>query len=116
MDNPHTLRLLIEQNRPVLAPMMIVPYSTRSNFWGAFDLNQRYVRSIDYNDIVRNKRRYNLYRLSFIANRVARLSLFTIIHKILYIEGCGVYLELPTAIFYEEMLYNYSPVILPLTS
>ena len=34
LDNAHSLKLFIEQNRPVLAPMLIRPYSAWSNFWG----------------------------------------------------------------------------------
>ena len=34
LDNAHALKLFIEQNRPVLAPMLIRPYSAWSNFWG----------------------------------------------------------------------------------
>ncbi len=35
IDNPHTLKLLIEQNRAVIAPMLVRPYKAWSNFWGA---------------------------------------------------------------------------------
>ena len=35
LDNPHTLKLLIEQNRRVVAPMLVRPYKAWSNFWGA---------------------------------------------------------------------------------
>ena len=35
IDNQHTLRLLIEQNRKVIAPMLVRPYKAWSNFWGA---------------------------------------------------------------------------------
>ena len=36
LDNAHSLKLFIEQNRPVLAPMLIRPYSAWSNFWGRY--------------------------------------------------------------------------------
>lgn len=35
IDNPFTLKLLIEQNRNVVAPMLVRPYKAWSNFWGA---------------------------------------------------------------------------------
>ena len=35
LDNVHTLKLLIEQNRAVVAPMLVRPYKAWSNFWGA---------------------------------------------------------------------------------
>jgi len=57
LDNPHTLSLLIEQNRPVVAPLMIRPYSAWSNYWGLLSSDGYYARSFDYMDIVRNDRR-----------------------------------------------------------
>ena len=35
IDNTLTLKLLIEQNRDVIAPFLIRPYKAWSNFWGA---------------------------------------------------------------------------------
>ena len=35
IDNNLTLKLLIEQNRDVIAPLLIRPYKAWSNFWGA---------------------------------------------------------------------------------
>ena len=35
LDNKHALKLLIEQNRGVVAPMLVRPYKAWSNFWGA---------------------------------------------------------------------------------
>ena len=45
LDNAHALKLFIEQNRPVLAPMLIRPYSAWSNFWGRYaaDCRLKYV-------------------------------------------------------------------------
>ena len=53
LDNPNTLALLIEQNRGVVGPMMIRPYSAWSNFWGTLSNDGYYARSFDYMDIVR---------------------------------------------------------------
>jgi len=57
IDNPHTLKLLVEQNRPIVTPLMIRPYQAWSNFWGSLTSDGFYARSIDYMDIVQNKRR-----------------------------------------------------------
>jgi len=57
MDNPHLLKLMIEQNRPVLAPMIIRPYQAWSNFWGSLTSDGFYARSIDYMEIVQNTKR-----------------------------------------------------------
>ena len=34
LDNTFALKLLIEQNRAVVAPLLIRPYTAWSNFWG----------------------------------------------------------------------------------
>ena len=34
LDNSFALKLLIEQNRAVVAPLLIRPYTAWSNFWG----------------------------------------------------------------------------------
>jgi procollagen-lysine,2-oxoglutarate 5-dioxygenase len=67
IDNPHTLRLLIEQNRPVVAPIMIRPYKAWSNFWGSLTSDGFYARSMDYMDIIHTKRR-GLWNVPFITS------------------------------------------------
>jgi len=57
IDNPYTLKLLIEQNRGVLAPILVRPYKAWSNFWGALNTEGFYARSHDYMDIVKGERR-----------------------------------------------------------
>ncbi|XP_014782723.1 multifunctional procollagen lysine hydroxylase and glycosyltransferase LH3 [Octopus bimaculoides] len=57
LDNPKALRLLIEQNRSVLAPMVARPGKFWSNFWGAISNDGYYARSEDYLDIVDSTRR-----------------------------------------------------------
>lgn len=57
VDNPYTLKLLIEQNREVVAPMLIRPYKAWSNFWGAITNDGFYARSMDYMEIVQVQRR-----------------------------------------------------------
>jgi len=56
LDNPHVLKLLIEQNRGVVAPMLIRPFKAWSNFWGALSSEGFYARSTDYMDIVQGNR------------------------------------------------------------
>merc|ERR1712071_238652 len=45
IDNPHALKLLVEQNRPIVAPLMIRPYQAWSNFWGSLTSDGFYARS-----------------------------------------------------------------------
>ncbi|XP_071545280.1 procollagen-lysine,2-oxoglutarate 5-dioxygenase 1-like isoform X2 [Panulirus ornatus] len=67
IDNPYTLKLLIEQNRNVVAPMMIRPYKAWSNFWGAITHDGFYARSMDYMEIVQNNRR-GLWNVPYISS------------------------------------------------
>ena len=67
LDNPHTLRLLIEQNRAVVGPMLIRPYTAWSNFWGALSSDGYYARSFDYMEIVNNNRR-GLWNVPYLAS------------------------------------------------
>lgn len=39
LENPDTLKLLMQQNRKILAPMLSRPFQVWSNFWG--DLNEK---------------------------------------------------------------------------
>ncbi|XP_045163177.2 procollagen-lysine,2-oxoglutarate 5-dioxygenase 2-like isoform X2 [Mercenaria mercenaria] len=52
LDNDQTLKLLIQQNRSVLAPVMTRRGKAWSNFWGALSATGFYARSEDYMDIV----------------------------------------------------------------
>lgn len=54
--NPDTLRLLIEENRSVIAPMLSRHGKLWSNFWGALSPEGFYSRSEDYIEIVQSKR------------------------------------------------------------
>ncbi|XP_076270326.1 procollagen lysyl hydroxylase isoform X2 [Rhynchophorus ferrugineus] len=67
LDNPHTIKLLIEQNRTVVAPMLVRPGKAWSNFWGALTKDGFYARSNDYMDIVYNNKR-GLWNVPFITN------------------------------------------------
>jgi len=56
LDNKHALTLLIRQNRDIVAPLLIRPYKAWSNFWGALTADGFYARSMDYMEIVEEKR------------------------------------------------------------
>uniref|UniRef100_A0A7N6AJ52 procollagen-lysine 5-dioxygenase n=1 Tax=Anabas testudineus TaxID=64144 RepID=A0A7N6AJ52_ANATE len=52
LTNPDTLRILIEENRSVIAPMLSKHGKLWSNFWGALSPEGFYSRSEDYIEIV----------------------------------------------------------------
>uniref|UniRef100_A0A8C9WRR2 Procollagen-lysine,2-oxoglutarate 5-dioxygenase 1 n=1 Tax=Scleropages formosus TaxID=113540 RepID=A0A8C9WRR2_SCLFO len=56
LKNTDTLRILIEQNRPIIAPMITRPGKLWTNFWGALSADGYYARSEDYVDIVQGRR------------------------------------------------------------
>ncbi|KAF7399331.1 hypothetical protein HZH68_007923 [Vespula germanica] len=57
LDNEHALKLLVEQQRNIVAPLLVRPYKAWSNFWGAITDDGFYARSFDYMEIVKNERR-----------------------------------------------------------
>ncbi|XP_043260024.1 procollagen-lysine,2-oxoglutarate 5-dioxygenase isoform X1 [Colletes gigas] len=67
LDNEYTLELLVEQQRGIIAPMLVRPYKMWSNFWGAIMDNGFYARSFDYMEIVKNEWR-GLWNVPFISN------------------------------------------------
>ncbi|XP_046896504.1 procollagen-lysine,2-oxoglutarate 5-dioxygenase 1 isoform X3 [Hypomesus transpacificus] len=56
LKNEDALRILIEQNQPIIAPMITRPGRLWSNFWGALSADGYYARSEDYVDIVQGRR------------------------------------------------------------
>ncbi|XP_067383244.1 procollagen-lysine,2-oxoglutarate 5-dioxygenase 1 isoform X2 [Channa argus] len=56
LKNENTLKILIEQNLPVIAPMITRAGRLWSNFWGALSADGYYARSEDYVDIVQGHR------------------------------------------------------------
>ncbi|KAK7129497.1 hypothetical protein R3I94_017648 [Phoxinus phoxinus] len=56
LTNPDILRILIEENKSVIAPMLSRHGKLWSNFWGALSPEGFYSRSEDYIDIVQSKR------------------------------------------------------------
>eukprot|EP00096_Caligus_rogercresseyi_P014237 TRINITY_DN6735_c0_g1_i1.p1 TRINITY_DN6735_c0_g1~~TRINITY_DN6735_c0_g1_i1.p1 ORF type:complete len:724 (-),score=173.44 TRINITY_DN6735_c0_g1_i1:465-2636(-) len=56
LNNPMVLKKLIQQNRPILAPMLLRPYKAWSNFWGALSSEGFYARSSDYMSIIKSER------------------------------------------------------------
>ena len=79
LDNPNTLKILIEQNRGVIAPIMIRKYTTWSNIWAAVDENGFYLRSGDYIDII-NRDRLGVWNLPYISGAILINS--TVLNKI----------------------------------
>ncbi|XP_061591588.1 procollagen-lysine,2-oxoglutarate 5-dioxygenase 1 isoform X2 [Cololabis saira] len=56
LKNENVLKILIEQNLPVVAPMITRTGRLWSNFWGALSAEGYYARSEDYVDIVQGRR------------------------------------------------------------
>ncbi|XP_032437835.1 multifunctional procollagen lysine hydroxylase and glycosyltransferase LH3 [Xiphophorus hellerii] len=56
LTNPDTLRILMEENKSVIAPMLSKHGKLWSNFWGALSPDGFYSRSEDYIEIVQGKR------------------------------------------------------------
>nr|XP_046253921.1 procollagen-lysine,2-oxoglutarate 5-dioxygenase 1 isoform X1 [Scatophagus argus] len=56
LKNENTLKILIEQNLPIVAPMITRAGRLWSNFWGALSADGYYARSEDYVDIVQGRR------------------------------------------------------------
>uniref|UniRef100_A0A674NCJ4 procollagen-lysine 5-dioxygenase n=1 Tax=Takifugu rubripes TaxID=31033 RepID=A0A674NCJ4_TAKRU len=56
LTNSQTLKLLVEQNRKIIGPLVTRHGKLWSNFWGALSPDGYYARSEDYIDIVQRKR------------------------------------------------------------
>ncbi|XP_017561290.1 procollagen-lysine,2-oxoglutarate 5-dioxygenase 1 isoform X2 [Pygocentrus nattereri] len=56
LKNDETLKILIELNKPFIAPMLTKPGRLWTNFWGALSADGYYARSEDYVDIVQGRR------------------------------------------------------------
>ncbi|KAJ8667494.1 hypothetical protein QAD02_009157, partial [Eretmocerus hayati] len=67
LENKNTLKLLVEQQREIVAPLLVRPFKAWSNFWGAITDDGFYARSFDYMDIVHNKRR-GLWNVPFVGS------------------------------------------------
>uniref|UniRef100_A0A8C1C2V8 Procollagen-lysine,2-oxoglutarate 5-dioxygenase 1 n=1 Tax=Cyprinus carpio carpio TaxID=630221 RepID=A0A8C1C2V8_CYPCA len=67
LKNRDTLRILIELNKPFIAPMMSKPGRLWTNFWGALSADGYYARSEDYVDIVQG-RRVGLWNVPYVSN------------------------------------------------
>ncbi|NWU45524.1 PLOD1 dioxygenase, partial [Hylia prasina] len=67
LKNTETLRLLIEQNKLVIAPLVSRHEKLWSNFWGALSPDGYYARSEDYVDIVQ-RRRVGLWNVPYISS------------------------------------------------
>jgi len=50
--------MLIEENRPVLSPLLVRPYQKYSNFWNAISREGSHARSEDeYFDVIKRERK-----------------------------------------------------------
>ena len=58
IDYPKTLIELVALNRSVVAPMLVRPEKTWSNFWGDLNDDGFYQRSPDYMDIINYQKRF----------------------------------------------------------
>ncbi|CAF3598495.1 unnamed protein product [Adineta steineri] len=67
IDHPDTLIALININRTVVAPMLLRPGQTWSNFWGDYSDEGFYLRSPDYMDFV-NYNKMGLFNVPHIAH------------------------------------------------
>ncbi|XP_056420796.1 procollagen-lysine,2-oxoglutarate 5-dioxygenase 2 isoform X1 [Hyla sarda] len=67
LTNPQTLKLLIEQNRKIIAPLVTRHGKLWSNFWGALSPDGYYARSEDYIDIVQGNR-VGVWNIPYMAN------------------------------------------------
>nr|XP_034989005.1 procollagen-lysine,2-oxoglutarate 5-dioxygenase 2 isoform X2 [Zootoca vivipara] len=67
LTNPSTLKLLIEQNRKMIAPLVLRHGKLWSNFWGALSPDGYYARSEDYVDIVQGNR-VGVWNIPYVAN------------------------------------------------
>lgn len=56
LELPDTLRLLIEANRTIIAPLLSRPKKLWSNFWGSLTVDGYYARSHDYVELVKGDR------------------------------------------------------------
>ncbi|KAL7399025.1 hypothetical protein ABVT39_018749 [Epinephelus coioides] len=67
LKNENTLKILIEQNLPIVAPMITRAGRLWSNFWGALSAEGYYARSEDYVDIVQG-RRVGVWNVPYVSN------------------------------------------------
>ncbi|KAJ3611007.1 hypothetical protein NHX12_021023 [Muraenolepis orangiensis] len=67
LTNPQTLKILIQQNRKIIAPLVTRHGKLWSNFWGSLSLDGFYARSEDYIDIVQSKR-IGVWNVPFLAH------------------------------------------------
>ncbi|XP_056129575.1 procollagen-lysine,2-oxoglutarate 5-dioxygenase 1 isoform X2 [Lampris incognitus] len=67
LKNEQTLKIAIEQNLPVIAPMITRTSRLWTNFWGALSADGYYARSEDYVDIVQG-RRVGVWNVPYVSN------------------------------------------------
>lgn len=69
LTNPDSLKLLIEANRPIIAPLLSRPKKLWSNFWGDIGADGYYLRSDDYVEVVQGSR-IGVWNVPYISDAV----------------------------------------------
>uniref|UniRef100_A0A8C4RXJ4 Procollagen-lysine,2-oxoglutarate 5-dioxygenase 1 n=1 Tax=Erpetoichthys calabaricus TaxID=27687 RepID=A0A8C4RXJ4_ERPCA len=67
LKNTNTLKILIEQNKSIITPLISRHGKLWSNFWGALSADGYYARSEDYVDIVQS-RRVGIWNVPYISS------------------------------------------------
>jgi procollagen-lysine,2-oxoglutarate 5-dioxygenase len=67
LESPESLRILIETNRAIVAPLLSRPGKLWSNFWGSITRDGYYTRSADYVDLV-SRSRIGVWNVPLIMN------------------------------------------------
>ncbi|XP_028663295.2 procollagen-lysine,2-oxoglutarate 5-dioxygenase 1 isoform X2 [Erpetoichthys calabaricus] len=67
LKNTNTLKILIEQNKAIITPLISRHGKLWSNFWGALSADGYYARSEDYVDIVQS-RRVGIWNVPYISS------------------------------------------------
>ncbi|MBN3289336.1 PLOD1 dioxygenase, partial [Polypterus senegalus] len=67
LKNTNTLKILIEQNKSIITPLISRHGKLWSNFWGALSVDGYYARSEDYVDIVQG-RRVGIWNVPYISS------------------------------------------------
>ncbi|KAK7471385.1 hypothetical protein BaRGS_00035991 [Batillaria attramentaria] len=69
LTDPDTLNTLIGQNRTIISPMLSIPRTLASNFWGTLNEEGFYALSEDYMDLVEARKR-GLWNVPFLMSAI----------------------------------------------
>uniref|UniRef100_A0AAQ5Y891 procollagen-lysine 5-dioxygenase n=1 Tax=Amphiprion ocellaris TaxID=80972 RepID=A0AAQ5Y891_AMPOC len=121
LTNPDTLRILIEENKSVIAPMLSKHGKLWSNFWGALSPEGYYSRSEDYIEIVQGKRiglwnvpyitQAYLIKGSMLRSKLSQVSLYVDDGMDPDMVFCRIYRKLSYLVFSEVVVsFNDGPL------